>query len=278
MDSREDHQLATFSRQAAHYYPGRVNPIDAAFVHCTISPNRRGGAMGVANYFASPSSGGSTQWVGDDFDQVRCVADTDTCWGAYGHNSNGLHYELCGYADWDRAQWLEHQPTIMWAATQIAEDMKKYGIPYQYPAPIVNGRARNGIHTHYGLPGNDHTDPSPGPSGHGEFPMDVLLREVRRQLGLKHRVTVTPRRVAAEDRVRREHIGVLIRAKSGNEIRARGWEKCSHILAALTRIDHEIRPRTTVNILWQDHLWRSTDVGNDKIVKVARSIHTRFAD
>lgn len=272
--------MATYTRWAAHYYQGRVNPIDAAIVHCTISPNKRGGALGVANYFANPPSSGvgSTQWVFDDFDQVRCVKDADTCWGAYGHNSNGLHYELCGYADWTREQWLEHRATIIAVAKQIAGDMKTYRIPYAYPAPIVNGRARNGIHTHNGLPGNDHTDPAPGPSGHGSFPMDVLLKEIRRNLGIIHRVTVTPRKVAAEDLVKREHIGILIRSASGGEVRGRGWAKCSHILRALANPDRKIKPGTTVNIMWQDHLWRSTDVGNDKIVKVARSIHTRFAD
>jgi hypothetical protein len=108
--------------------------------------------------------------------------------------------------------------------------------------------------------------------------MDVLLKEIRRNLGIIHRVTVTPRKVAAEDLVKREHIGILIRSASGGEVRGRGWAKCSHILRALANPDRKIKPGTTVNIMWQDHLWRSTDVGNDKIVKVARSIHTRFAD
>ena len=270
--------MAIYLKRAAHYYPGRALPIDLAVVHCTISPNRRGGAAGVANYFASPTSAGSTQWVFDDYDAVRCVADEDTCWGAFGHNSNGLHYELCGYADWTRAQWLEHRPTILATARQMAADMRKYGIPYAYPAPVINGRARNGIHTHNGLPGNDHSDPAPGPSGKGEFPIDVLLSEVRRQLGIIHRITVTPGRVAKADRVRRERIGILIRSASGAEVRGRGWKKCAAILRHLDTMDHGIRPGTSVNIMWQGHLWRSTDIGNQKILKVVHSIYTRFAD
>ena len=135
-------------RHAYHYYPGRALDIDLIVIHCTVSPNP--GAKGVANYFATPQAGGSTTWVFDDLFEIRCVLDNETCWGAKGHNSNGLHYEFCGYADWTRRQWLEHRVTINKAAKQIASDMVKYKIPFVYPAPIIHSRARNGIHPHYG--------------------------------------------------------------------------------------------------------------------------------
>lgn len=266
---------------AAHFYVGRILPIDLIVVHCTESD--AGTARAVAGYFASPSSRGSTQWVFDDDTGIRCVADENTPWAAIGHNSNGLHYELCGRASWSTSTWMSHAAMLALAAKRIAHDMSKYRIPYKYPAPILNGKARNGIHGHGGLPGNDHTDPGPN------FPWPTFLGMIRGELGLINRL-LNHRALPAlseADREKREAIGILIRPVTGGTLRARGWTSSAGMLRWFADDTNTIKPSTIVNIQWQGHVWTNnpkktgvagwTVIPNGKIQSVSRSIYRRFA-
>lgn len=262
--------------QAANYYHGRIVDPNLIVVHATSgNRERQERAVGVASYFRRGAPG-STQWVSDDTTDVRCVADSDTCWGAYRHNSNGLHFEFCGHADWSRERWLEHRATLEGGAVLIAESMKKYRIPFVYPAPIINGKAQNGIHTHYGLPGNDHTDPAPGPSHHGVFPMDVLLAEIKKGLGAGHAIATSPPaqgvRLLAD--IRKRNVITTRVAPTGKPEQVRqGWRDCKGVLQYLATGGH-LEPSTVVEIAWQG-TWFSGS--QDKMRNIARSIYTRYA-
>jgi hypothetical protein len=262
---------------AIHKYTGRLYKPNLIVAHATAGrKDKQESAEGVAHYFQNPNSGGSTQWVSDDVVDVRCVADEDTCWGAKNHNSNGLHFEICGHPDWSRAEWLEHIEAIKGSAVLMAEAMTKHRIPFVYPAPIVNGRAQNGIHGHYGLPGNDHTDPAPGPGRHGGFPWDVLLSEIKKNLGLGHTVgTSKPAQAltrAAELR-KREKVIVRFQYADGTYRIWRGWAQAQSVLKYLAD-GQPLKDTTVVDINWQGN-WFPKD--QQKSRNIANSIYSRFA-
>lgn len=267
--------MVTETKWAYHFYPTRIGGLDAInliVLHSTESPNPA--ATGVANYFASSSAGGSTQWVIDDERKIRCVPDAATCWGAIGHNTVGLHYEQCGRASWSRAEWMTHVETIYATADQVADDIIKYEIPFVYPAPIVNGIRQGGIIQHKDCPGNNHTDCGDG------YPIDVFLARVKMRLVAAGYVSKPKRRV------RRGRVGVRV-VRNGVVLHSsRGWRQCIGMLRWFARDDTTIRPGTYVNIMWQGHMWTNntahpasdkvTVTDSTRIMHVARSIVRRF--
>ncbi len=270
---------------AANFYPGRILDIDLIVIHCTqsgtLDGKSQGSAIGVGRYFARPSTPGSTQMVHDNLTDVRCVRDEDTCWGARGHNANGLHFEFCGQADWSRKQWMDnYSATIRAGAVKIAEAMVREKIPFVYPAPVVNGRARNGIRTHHGLPGNDHSDPMPGPTGRGAFPIDFLLAEIKKNLtmlhGLKTSKPVMRARTAAEKK-KREVIRVQLFRPDGSRMDLKGWSAASGALAWLADKTNQMNSETRIVITWQSNIFDSSVNGQYSTRSVANSIYTRFA-
>jgi hypothetical protein len=148
-------------------------------VHCTVSREMGTGAEAVARYFATAKRPGSSHVVTDNNSSVRCVADTDTAYGAAGANDDGLHLELVGLPDQSREQWLDPWSTAMLhqAAPIIQEWSTIWDIPLVWltVAQVADGHTR-GLCTHddvskaFPAVSTGHWDPGP------HFPKNDALR------------------------------------------------------------------------------------------------------
>jgi hypothetical protein len=140
-------------------------------------------AKAVAEYFKSPTAGGSTQLIVDETSCYRSLPDTTIPWGAAGGDANvrGVHIEMVGLASWSRQQWLTRVNTLRCAAYHVAEWMKQYSIPLEILNADDLRARRHGITTHrtvteaFHVVGG-HTDPG------SNFPMDVFVHLVQQFL------------------------------------------------------------------------------------------------
>lgn len=136
-------------------------------------------AESVAAWFANPKSSGSTHLVVDGTSCFKTLRDTFIPWGAPGANAKGYHIEVCGYARYTRAEWLQLEQTLRRAAYKTAQRCALYNIPARWVGPLGLKLGRKGLTTHVDCSrafGGDHWDPGPG------FPKDTFLAYVRRYL------------------------------------------------------------------------------------------------
>lgn len=144
-------------------------------VHDMEAPEGPLTAENCARDFANRSKDnpGSAHKCIDTDSVVRCVHDKDQAAAAPGSNSNGLHYELCGYARQTPEEWLDgdSQRTMYQAAREIADDMHRYNNRpiFRTAADLIAGHL-DGWTTHAQVSAayrrSTHTDPGPG------FPID----------------------------------------------------------------------------------------------------------
>lgn len=87
--------------EAYHHSAGHNLPVNRIVVHGTVSATVRGGARAVANYFQSPTSGGSAQVVVDPGEAVRCAYDDVIAWHAP-PNTHSLGIEFCDWVTWNQ--------------------------------------------------------------------------------------------------------------------------------------------------------------------------------
>ena len=148
----------------------------SAIRNVVIHSTEGGTAESVARFFATTAEA-STQLVVDDEVCYRCVPDMVIPWGAPGVNTCGLHIEHCGFAHWDRAEWLKHTRMLKHSAQHTAQWCWTYGIPRRWVGPLGLRLHRKGLTTHADAskaftPGG-HTDPGPG------FPKDTYMQFVK---------------------------------------------------------------------------------------------------
>lgn len=148
----------------------------SAIRNIVIHSTEGGTARSVAQFFATTAEA-STQLVVDDEGCYRCVPDLVIPWGAPGVNERGLHIEHCGFARWDRNEWLHHRQTLAISAGHAARWAVKYDIPRRWVGPTGLRLRRRGFTTHADAskaftPGG-HTDPGPG------FPKDAYMDMVK---------------------------------------------------------------------------------------------------
>lgn len=161
--------------------PRKASSIRLIVIHSAEAADSLGGdtsAEGVANYFARASTQASTQLAVDRDSCVRMLPDTVIPWGAKGANSAGLHVEICGYARWSRAEWLERPTMLRRAAYKVARWCWMYGIPARWVSiNALRAQTARGLTTHVDVnrafKGGSHWDPGPG------FPRDTFLEWVR---------------------------------------------------------------------------------------------------
>jgi len=137
--------------------------------HCGEAPT----AIGMARWFASSSSGGSTQLCVDDETCYQTLADLTVPWGAPPLNTTGLHCELAGYSAWTPAGWLKRRKMLQRAAWQYAKWSIKYGVPVRWltaaqlrKVTAVPGKGKGGFTSHAEISKawgkTNHSDPGPG--------------------------------------------------------------------------------------------------------------------
>lgn len=228
------------------YYPTRRERIDLVVIHSTEGPT----AAGAARWFTNPAAGGSAHLVVDDSEVWRCVHDHETAFGAYRHNSNGLHLELAGFARWTTTDWLAHQPMLQEAARIVAGWMRHYEIPFRQATLASDGKMRGGWHGHVGLPGNDHHDPGRG------FPWPHFLRLVEGYL---------------ENRpARADSLQVVLTPPGGKRRVWSGWQEAFPAVRWIAK--RGIKPGTRAAIAWRGALWR----GARDVERVAKHLARKF--
>lgn len=244
--------------------------VDLLVYHCTQGST----AAGAAGWWARPSvaSGteGSAHVVIDNLECIRAVDDLGVAYGARGHNWNGWHLELAGFAAWSPAEWATREVALGEAARIVAAVHKRFGIPVQPSSVASDGKMHRGYHTHIGLPGNDHRDPGPG------FPLERVIAAVKGLMAGR-----------APDRVpERRPFGASLTVIRGNpgEKRYRrfsGWTEdemrpdygdgpAGPVLEALAALRRPVA--VPYLITWKGGTWRDPS----DIPRVARTILARF--
>lgn len=135
------------------------------------------GALTTASlgaFFARSSTEASSHAGIDDKGIETYVPYDKAAWTIRSANGISDNAELCGFAKWTRAQWLnDHTPMLRLAAQWIRERCTARGIPIKKltPAEVAAGKAGVIGHVDWttGMKDGSHTDPGPG------FPWDVVM-------------------------------------------------------------------------------------------------------
>ena len=174
----------------------------------------------LGSYFQNPAAQVSAH-VGID-DQRGTIGEylhpDNKAWAAFAANDWGVHAELCGFAAWTRAQWLQHTNMLANAADWIREEASRYGIPLVKLSGADIAAGKRGVCGHKDVTdagaGGDHWDPGPG------FPWDLVLS------GANASTSATPATPAAQHPSgggAPPFTGNLVATTNGNN--ARQWQQ-----------------------------------------------------
>ncbi|AKO60295.1 endolysin [Propionibacterium phage Kubed] len=179
---------------AAHHSAGSNSPVNRVVIHATCpdvgfpSASRAGRAVSTANYFASPSSGGSAHYVCDVGETVQCLSEGTIGWHAP-PNPHSLGIEICadggshasfkvpGHA-YTREQWLSPQvwPAVEKAAILCRRLCDKHNVPKRKLSAADLKAGKRGVCGHVDVTDawhqSDHDDPGPW------FPWDKFMAVV----------------------------------------------------------------------------------------------------
>lgn len=154
-----------------------LSAVTTAVIHCTESDEGAHAARGVAAYFATQASGGSTQLVVDDLECYRCLPNDVVPWGAPPLNKCGFHIEIVGRVEWTGKQWAAHMESIRRAAFKFHQNVPKIPKVWLTVADLRAGK-RRGYTSHANISRafgqSDHTDPGL------HFPYAAFMDEVKR--------------------------------------------------------------------------------------------------
>ena len=144
--AHEAYGAACKRKRAAHDSgPRKARSIRLVVIHSAESPS----ASEVASFFARASTKASTQLAVDQLECWRMLPDLVIPWGASGANHDGLHVEICGYAKWSRAEWLERERMLRRSAWRVAKWCWLFGISARWltDSQLASGSTR-GLTTH----------------------------------------------------------------------------------------------------------------------------------
>jgi N-acetyl-anhydromuramyl-L-alanine amidase AmpD len=172
------------------YIPARLQikwttprPVRLVVIHATQSKELATGAENNAAWFQNPQARGSAHVVVDSDSVVQCVLDNNQAAGANGVNRDGIHIELCGFAEQTEAEWLDVYGLLMLerGADVTAQYCMKYEIPAVHLTNVELKAGAKGIIGHYQAsavypPNHGHTDP--GPHFPWQWFMDRVVAQV----------------------------------------------------------------------------------------------------
>ena len=179
MATSNDHAGLPFV-QAEGYTRGRPDgPPIWIVIHTMEASETAQRAENTAAYFANPPDGRqvSSHYCADNDSVVQCVDLDDIAWtvGNRPGNYRGINWELSGFANQTRDQWLDPfgRAMLAQAAPLMKSDSARFGIPVRR-CTVSDLQARKpGYTTHndlrvaFGV--TTHTDPGPN------FPFDYLF-------------------------------------------------------------------------------------------------------
>lgn len=127
----------------------------------------------LGNFFASPSSGVSSQTGIDDTPNTvgEYVTRANKPWTQANANPYSTATELCAFAKWTRSTWLAHPVMLENCKQWINEECAAFGIPKVKlnASQAQGGQAGVCGHVDLGAAGGGHWDPGP------DFPWDIVL-------------------------------------------------------------------------------------------------------
>lgn len=141
------------------------------------------------------SEGSSHAGIGQTGDYAEFVRYSDTAWTAPPVNDDAEQVELCGFAKWSRAQWLERPDMLETLARWLAWRAQVRGIPLRHVKGTSLRLGRAGVTTHVDInkvwKQSSHWDPGTG------FPMDLVLTRAKAILaaGTEKAATAKPKRL-----------------------------------------------------------------------------------
>ena len=132
----------------------------------------------LGNFFASSSAGVSSHTGADDKPNTigEYVSRGYKAWTQGNANPYSVAIELCGFASWSTAEWLDNHPTMLAnCAAWIAEEAAHYGIPItKLSASQAQGGGRGVCqHNDLGASGGGHWDCG------SNFPIDHVIDMAR---------------------------------------------------------------------------------------------------
>jgi N-acetyl-anhydromuramyl-L-alanine amidase AmpD len=171
--------------QARNFTAANRTKIDVIVIHDMEYPERSGGAMWCANFFAGPGAPqASAHFAVDNQTIVQCVKEKDVAWHAPGANHNGIGIEHAGYAAQSRDQWLDDYSTaeLKLSAQLVATLCARWGIPIVKLSMDDLKAGARGICGHLDITmafnnGKGHTDPGPS------FPWPEYIQWVKDAAG-----------------------------------------------------------------------------------------------
>ncbi|GAA2823435.1 N-acetylmuramoyl-L-alanine amidase [Crossiella cryophila] len=120
--------------------------------------------------------------VGIDDKRIEQYVNYDrAAWTLRSGNPISDNAELCGFAKWSRAEWLEHPRMLELTAQWIAERCRARGIPLRKLTPAQVAAGESGVIGHHdwtvGKKEGSHWDPGPN------FPWDLVMAKAGGQSG-----------------------------------------------------------------------------------------------
>lgn len=162
---------------AKHMGGKRGNPT-LIVIHDMEAPEGPLTAENVARYFQTVQRTASAHYCIDNDSVVQSVPDDRIAYAAPGANTNGLHFEMAGYARQSREEWLDPYSArvIFLTAAVVAEKCKAYGIPRRWIGAAELRSGQTGITSHREVTAafkrSTHIDPG------ANFPIDQFMNVV----------------------------------------------------------------------------------------------------
>jgi hypothetical protein len=173
----------------------------------------------LANYFSGPVEASSHAGI-DDHAIEQYLPYDRSAWTMLSANPISDQAELCGFAAWTRAQWLdEHRGMVNFAAQWIRDRCLARGIPIRKLSPAQVAAGEAGVCGHWdwtvGMRDGTHTDPGPG------FPWDVVIATAGGTGGGSTPSSTEGMLMALSDAEQREILDGIRRLKPGVQLPAR---------------------------------------------------------
>lgn len=185
--------------QAKYYKNLNSRNVRLQVIHSMEAPEKGTTAEAVARYFQNPPRPASAHYCVDNDSEVQCVMLEDIAYAAPGANSDGIQYELAGYAKQTRPEWEDKFSLAMLARTAVlvSKNCEFYENAKTWLSDQEIASGKSGICDHAAISRiykkSSHWDPGPN------FPKDLFVDLVRASPLLKQNTTPTGRTTIMND-------------------------------------------------------------------------------